>query len=584
MSESRRSPTLIDLFVQNVRTRSHKAAVWYRRNGTIICRTWNDLGIDVVRTAAAIRAAGVAPGDRVAFVCGNRYEWLITDLAILGVGAVHLPIHNTLTGPQIRYQVADSGAKMVIVAGDEQIAKLNDTELMPNGVHVVSLDPTTVAYHHSSVSRLQDAADVAGHPAVSDDLEYQTQLDLLCESTALNDLATIIYTSGTTGEPKGVMLSHGNLTSNAQTVIQELQESTDANFERRMNLLPLSHIFARTCDFYVVVAGASELTLAESPLTAVADCGLFQPTLLNAVPYFFEKIMRSLIENGAANLPGALQRALGNRLRWCCSGGAPLPEHVGRFYAERGLLLVQGYGLTESSPVITINTNRCYRHGTIGRTIAGVEVRFADDGELLTRGPHVMMGYWNRPEETAAALQNGWLHTGDLGSIDSDGFIRITGRKKELIVTTGGKKIVPSAVEHLLTSDPMIRQAAVIGDGRNYLTALVVPNTEVLCAELIQCGHSVTPENVHWNPVAENLVMDRIRKQTSSLSAHEQIRRIVLLEREFSVAREELTLTMKLRRKTIAENFAATIDRLYSGDVQSHGQKSTISGSSGEQT
>jgi long-chain acyl-CoA synthetase len=574
MNSERTEPTLVDMFVDNVRRQPHQAAVWFRRDGSIVHRTWHDLGQDVVRTAVALRALGITPGDRVAFVSPNRYEWLICDLAILGIGAVHLPIHNTLTGPQIRFQVVDSGAKVVLMAGDEQVTKLSLAPPMPEGIHYATLDRCTARLHGHAVPRLSDACDLAGHPSsgLADEEEFRSQLNLLEHATRRSDLATIIYTSGTTGEPKGVMLSHGNLASNAETIIQELQENTQANFERRMNMLPLSHIFARTCDLYVFIAGCSELALADSSQTAAVDCTVFQPTLMNAVPYFYEKCMRSLQEEGCADTVGALHRKLGGRLRWCCSGGAPLPQHVSNFYAARNLLLVQGYGLTESSPVITINTNRAHRHGTIGRPISGVEVKIAEDGELLTRGPHVMLGYWNRPDETAAALQDGWLYTGDLGSIDPDGYIRITGRKKELIVTTGGKKIVPSAVEHLITEDAVIRQAAVIGEGRNYLTALIVPDPDALCVALTAAGHPVNPENVYSHPLAESMVMDRIRQRTECLSAYEQIKRIVLLDREFSVAREELTLTMKLRRRAIALNFAVEIEQLYlkDGSKQPH--------------
>lgn len=550
------------MFADNVREKPDVPAVWFRRNGQTVQLNWLDIAREVARTSRALSELGVKAGDRVAMVSPNRFEWLVCDLAILGLGAVHLPIHNTLTGSQIRFQVADGGADLLLVAGDEQLEKLNAAEGWPDSMRLASMDVTERMLRSRAAVRLQDLCE-----PLSDE-EVRRQIDRFTGRTSPSDLATIIYTSGTTGEPKGVMLSHGNLASNAAAVVADLKADENEVPERRLNMLPLSHIFARTCDLYVFIAHGSELALADSPQTALADCTVFQPTVLNAVPYFYEKAMRTLVDQGRSEEPGTLQELLGRRLRWCCSGGAPLPDHVGRFYADRGLLLVQGYGLTESSPVITINTHLCYRHGTIGRPLSGVEVRIAEDGELLTRGPQVMMGYWNRPAETASALQDGWLYTGDIAEIDSDGFVRITGRKKELIVTTGGKKIVPSAVEHLITEDPLIRQAAIIGEGRNYLTALIVPAPEALAAAINSVGYTTVADEAWCHPATEALLMDQIRMRTSSLSPYEQVKRIAVLQREFSVEREELTLTMKLRRKAIAENFAAEIRRMYAHDVQ----------------
>ncbi|MBI5757847.1 MAG: long-chain fatty acid--CoA ligase [Planctomycetales bacterium] len=562
MNASSTPATVVEFLVRNVREQPDKPAIWFRRSGGIVERTWSEIGRDVVRAGQALASLGVTPGDRVAFISSNRYEWPICDLAILGIGAVHLPIHNTLTGPQMRFQIADSGARVVIVAGDEQAAKLAAADPLPPNIRFVSLDATKVPLGGAAIPQLSELA------ALPDDAAFSSGLDRLATATRADALATILYTSGTTGEPKGVMLSHGNLASNAAGMVRDFDGPNESQSDRRLNMLPLSHIFARTCDLYACLVGASELAFADSPQTAVADSVTFHPTFINAVPYFYEKVMRTLIDDGRANIPGALPEMLGGHLRCCCSGGAPLPTHVAQFFVEHGLLLIQGYGLTESSPVITMNTPRVFRHGTIGRPLSGVEVRIGDDGEILSRGPQIMLGYWNRPEETAAALQDGWLHTGDLGEIDADGFVRITGRKKELIVTSGGKKIVPSAVESLLTSDTLIRQAAVIGDGRNYLTALVVPNRDALAAALVDAGHAATSDDACRHPAAEALVLERIRLRTTNLSHYEQVRRIALVEREFSVEREELTLTMKMRRATIAANFAAEIERLYAADAK----------------
>ncbi|MBM4076336.1 MAG: AMP-binding protein, partial [Planctomycetes bacterium] len=421
-------------------------------------------------------------------------------------------------------------------------------------------DATSVSIHKNSIPQLSTLVQSVSEKDLDDDIER------FLTATTPGSLATIIYTSGTTGEPKGVMLTHGNLASNAISISLELEENIDGNFERRMNMLPLSHIFARTCDSFEWIVGASELTLADSPQTALDELQIYQPTVLNAVPYFYNKAMQTLIDRGQTEVPGALRALLGGRMQWCCSGGAPLPVHTSRFFAERDLLLVQGYGLTESSPVITINSRKLYKHGTIGKPLMGVEVRIADDGEVLSRGPHIMQGYWNRPEETASALQDGWLHTGDLGEIDEEGFVKITGRKKELIVTTGGKKIVPSAVEHLLIEDPLIHQAFLVGEGRNYLTALIVPDRQALVETLAANGVTCTLDGVCQNADAEQVIMDRVRQRTVNLSPYEQVKKVALIDREFSVEREELTLTMKPRRKIIASHFESVIERLYTSE------------------
>ena len=289
--------------------------------------------------------------------------------------------------------------------------------------------------------------------------------------------------------------------------------------------------------------------------------------MLNGVPYFFDKVRRYVIDERKADVPGFLPELFGGRMRVCCSGGAALPNETAEFFWQRGVKLVQGYGLTESSPVITISTENANKLGTVGRPIPGVEVGIADDGEILTRGPHVMLGYWNRPDETADAIRDGWLLTGDLGQLDSDGYLRITGRKKELIVTSGGKNIAPVFLENLLVEDPLIAQAFVIGDGRNYLTALIVPNPEAL-------GGAITEQQIPVQSLAEALthpdVLALYQRQIDSrlrdVADCEKIKRITLLSRGLTLELGELTPTLKLRRAVVHKHFAEEIERLYSAD------------------
>jgi long-chain acyl-CoA synthetase len=372
-------------------------------------------------------------------------------------------------------------------------------------------------------------------------------------------LATILYTSGTTGEPKGVMLTQRNIVSNARAATEGFEMSAE---DRRLNFLPLSHIFARTCDLYTWLEAGYELALAESRESVIADCAAFRPTLLNGVPYFYDKVRRTVIDQG--NKPDALRNLLGGDIRLCCSGGAALPDHVFDFFWENEVPLLQGYGLTETSPVISMSSPDHVRRSASGRAIRDVEVRIADDGEILSRGPHIMVGYYNKPEATAEVIRDGWFHTGDLGRVDEEGFVYITGRKKEILVTSGGKNIAPVYLESLLTEDPLILQAVVFGDGRDYLSALIVPNTAALQQELEQRGKQMPPAAevlTHADVLA--IFDEHIQNQLRNVSYYEQIRKFRLMNRGFTIDSGELTPKLSLRRKIIEANCREQIESMY---------------------
>ncbi|MBN8625034.1 MAG: long-chain fatty acid--CoA ligase [Planctomycetes bacterium] len=559
-------PSMVHHFVGHVRARPDRPCLWYHPPGQpaelmekeVAVRTWRELARDAAHAAAALRSLGLAKGDRLAFLSPNRYEWIAVDLAVLSVGAVHVPVHNSLSGPQMRYQIVDAGAKVVLLSGEEQAAKLAACEPPPSDFEYAALDPVATKLAGAAPRQLFNLA-----PSPTD-AEIDAWLDSAGREIAPDDVATILYTSGTTGEPKGVMLSHRNITSNAEAIVIGFGGAQE---ERRLNLLPFSHIFARTCDLYCWLVGGSEMALADAPQTAIENCAEFAPRILNAVPYFYERVMRKIVEVGMADEQGILQGVMGGNIHYCCSGGAPLPEHIAKFFNDRGMLLVSGYGLTETSPVITMNTPEVHKHGTSGRAIDGIEMRIADDGEILTRGPHVMLGYWNKPAETAEVLVDGWFHTGDLGTIDEEGYLRITGRKKEIIVTTGGKKVAPALLEAKLTADPLIRQACIVGEGRDYLAALIVPAPEALLAAVRAAGDDL-PDDVPLpkllaHPAARAAIYACIKRRLSDLSHYEQVCKFALLEREFDIPHGEMTLTMKARRAQIAKNFAAEIEQLY---------------------
>jgi long-chain acyl-CoA synthetase len=547
--------TIVAMFGRRVAADGDQPALAFRQGEKFTSLTWNEVASQARRTAAALVNLGVRPGDRVVQASENRCEWIILDLAIQIARGIHVAVHAILTGPQIAWQINNCGAKLVVVSGPEQAQKLAAVAAeLPKGLKFVSFDPCREEIGGQPIEQLSKYVAEAGE-AEGKKLEQEA-----IEKTQPTDLVTILYTSGTTGEPKGVMLNQRNLTSNCHAVMHAF---TVEPGEVRLNWLPLSHIFARTSDYYLWVCAGGELALSASRDTIIPDCQAIKPHYLNGVPYFFDKVMRTLQEKGMADKPGALQALLGGRMKLCCAGGAALSEYVNEFWIKSGIKLVQGYGLTESSPVISTGTREEYRVGTVGKPIRGVEVKIAEDGEILTRGPHVMVGYWNMPEETAKTIRDGWLHTGDLGTFEN-GYLKITGRKKELIVTAGGKNIAPSYLEALLTEDPLIIQAVVVGDGKNYLTALIVPNPEALTEEIIKRGIPVfTPAQALAHADVKALYEEVIKRRLANVSHAEQVQKFTLLSRGLTPESGELTFKLSLKRDVVQRNFAKEIAAMY---------------------
>jgi long-chain acyl-CoA synthetase len=455
--------------------------------------------------------------------------------------------------------LADSGAVGAFVSSEAQRAKVESVRPQtPELKWVVSFDV--------------DGAPQAGSPAAP-----------AATPPGPDDLATIIYTSGTTGVPKGVMLTHGNLVSNALASLTALDLGpTDVH----LSFLPLNHIFERTAGYNVMVYAGATIAYAESIEKAAANLMEVRPTLLLAVPRFYEKLIDRIMEvakaagfprdvmalwgrnvaqkwaalelGGRPIPPGialqhalanvlvypVLRRRLGGRIRYCFSGGAALPREIGLFFYGVGMPVMEGYGLTETSPVIAVNTEKRYKLGTVGRPIPGVEVRIAEDGEILVRGPSVMKGYWNRPEETATALEGGWFHTGDIGEIDADGFLRITDRKKDLIVTSGGKKIAPQPIQNALKKSPRILEAIVVGDGRKYATALIV------------AANGATREAIAAD-------VDGVNK---TLASYETIKRFELIPNDLTVENGSLSQKLEVKRRVISDRYRDLIEKMYHGE------------------
>jgi long-chain acyl-CoA synthetase len=533
--------SLGDLFAERVTQSPAETALWFRDGDDFTSLTWRQVGDWVATVASWLREQGIRPGDGVASFAANHWKWVITDLAVYTAGGVHIPIHAPLTGQQAAYQIKDSGARALVLDGAVELQKLSE--------HAIGI-PTLLFSNVSSDDSTVGSCQTWDHLQRRD-------WDGAVEPASSTDTATILYTSGTTGEPKGVILSHSNLLTNVVGTLQTIgQRATDL----RLGFLPLSHIFARTCDLYTWIAAGAQLALAGSRESVLADCQKIRPQILNGVPYFFDRVRRYLVESSDEISDEALRDLFGGEIRLCCSGGAALPDHVFDFYQANNVPLLQGYGLTETSPVITISSESSFRRGAVGRAIPNVEIRIAEDGEVQTRGPHVMQGYYGKPEATAEVLHDGWFSTGDLGRLDEDGFLYITGRKKELIVTSGGKNIAPVLLESLLTEDPLIAQAVVIGDDEKFLTALIVPDLDLLRAALSQPESE--PVDLH-STRAVKVVQTAVERQLVSVSHYEHVKKVHLTETPFTVENGMLTPKLTLRRGVICEHYADCIDQLY---------------------
>ncbi len=462
-----------------------------------------------------------------------------------------------MTARQIHFQLDDAEVSFLFVSNCVQLDKvLSIRAQLPRLRGIVVFDSEAIGDNNDLISWRSFRQ--RGRRVLP-----QLSVELARREVALgpDDLATIMYTSGTTGNPKGVMLTHGNLLSNVRELLANCgQKPSDVV----LSWLPYTHIYARTVDHYSALASGVLLCVAESAETLVQDLADVRPTHMASVPRFYEKVLTMVADPDPRVVAQRLRDVFGPRVNWLSSGGAPLPYPVARAYADAGVLVLQGYGLTETSPVISFNSKEAYKLETVGRPLPGVEVKIAADGEVLTRGPHVMKGYWKNPAATAEAIRDGWFHTGDLGELDADGFLKITGRKKDLLVLSNGKKVVPAFIEGLLTADPCIDQAVVCGEGRNFLTALIVPHWVNVRAALAAEGISLNShvEDDVPPPVTE-LLQRRLKTALADVCNAEQIKKFIVVPRPFSVAADELTVSLKLRRNVVLAKYAAQLDALY---------------------
>lgn len=596
-----RPGTINELFFRAVEKYDKPDAMLVKQDGVFRPISHRQILQRVRQTATGLARLDIERGARVAILSENRPEWAIADYACLTGGFVSVPVYPSLPPDQIAHVLADSGAVAIFVSNGEQARKLSDIKAkLPALRTVISFEPTG---GRSDLTQAElEARGALGESEES--IRGWRQRALEAEP---DEVATIIYTSGTTGAPKGVMLTQNNFHSNVEGARRALPIEGDDTY---LSFLPLSHVFERTAGHYLMLATGTSVAYAESFDKVPANLLEVQPTLVFAPPRLFEKFYARAFETAlaggrlrrhvffwakrtaeswadvrlAGREPGRalaaryalaqrlvfskLRARTGGRVRCFVSGSAPLSPEINKFFYAAGLMILEGYGLTETSPVVTVNTPEHLRIGTVGKPIDGVEVAIAADGEILTRGPQVMKGYYNKPEATRAVIDaDGWFHTGDIGVLD-DGFLRITDRKKDIIVTAGGKNVAPQPIENRLKTNKFISQAVMIGDKRKHLVMLIVPNFEQLerWARSRKIAWSSRSELAAHHAVRE-MMQREMSEALAGLASFETPKKLALLEREFTVEAGELTPSLKVKRRVIDERHKDLIDSLYKEDV-----------------
>jgi long-chain acyl-CoA synthetase len=590
--------TIAAMFFDMVRRFDKPNAMLVKRDGVWQPISHKTFAARVRRIAFGLGDLGIARGDHVGIIAENSPEWAITDFACLTSGIVDVPVYPTLPASQAAHILRDSGVVACFVSTAEQAEKLAEVRgTLPLLRKVISF-----------VSPAPPGADMTLDELEADGLALETPEHIAhhereAMATEPGDLATIIYTSGTTGEPKGTMLSHDNLFSNVQACSTLVPTAPD---DISLSFLPMSHSFERSTGHLLMHANGVTVAFAESIDLLVANFSEVRPTVVTSVPRIYEKIYARVLENAqsggaikkrifywaravgekwtdqrlAGKTPGGLlalqymiadklvfsklRARVGGRLRLFVSGGAPLAPEINKFFYSAGLQILEGYGLTETSPVITVNRVDAFRIGTVGRPIPGVEVRIAADGEILTRGPHVMQGYFNKPEATAEAIDNsGWFHTGDIGELEDD-FLRITDRKKDIIVTAGGKNVAPQPIEGLARGNKYVSQAVMIGDKRKFPLMLIVPNVEQLerWARFKNIPSQSRAELIA-NPTTQAKMEKEVFGVLEGLAHFEKPKKIVLLENDFSIETGELTPKLSVKRKVVDKKYKSLIDAAY---------------------
>jgi long-chain acyl-CoA synthetase len=584
--------TLNDIFFAATE-RNLDRCMLYRQAGRWLPISSSDLRRNVAGTVHALQQWGVQPGDRIAILSENRPEWSTADFAILLLGAVTVPVYSTLTPEQTAYTLRDSGASAVFVSTEHQLRKVQAILPQTQLKRIVVMDHVQVPDDNDPAVPCVPMDQFMTHGPLALDPKTES----FARSIQPDDLATIIYTSGTTGTSKGAMLTHGNMASNITCSLLGFEMHPG---ELSISFLPLSHVTARHVDFSLLYHG---VTLAYCPfIENLTETFLeVRPTVCVSVPRVYEKIYaktetkahgfpkhaiyRWALSVGRAHKPAILagqtptsptwklanklvfskiREGLGGRIKTFISGGAPLGRELAEWFATVGIRIHEGYGLTETSPVIAVNTPVNHRIGTVGKILPNLEVRIAEDGEILVRGPSVFKGYWNHPDETRNAFQDGWFKTGDIGHIDADGYLSVTDRKKELIKTSGGKFIAPQPIENSLKVNPLVAASAIIGDKRKFACVIVSPNFALLEDWARANGIAFSSRaKLVANPKVQALYEGIVEEVNQNLARFEKLKKVLLVPDEFTAENGALTPTLKLRRRIVEDRYRPQIDELY---------------------
>jgi long-chain acyl-CoA synthetase len=597
--------TICDVFQSSAQNLPREQAYLHKVEGVYRAVSSHEFVERVHASAAGLRQIGVQQGERVAILAGNCIEWAIADYAILHCGAVTVPVYPTLQSAGVQQILKDCQATAAFVADSEQLEKLGGLQEMPHLQRAIvfhtNVDETTTGGRAVySMSEFENRG-VAAYDAEAFDRTWR--------AVQPQDLATLIYTSGTTGVPKGVMLTHDNIVSNLLSILKRMQLGLG---DRCLSFLPLSHIFERMGGHYVMWYTGATIAFAESIDTVPANLVEVRPTILISVPRLYEKMNARVLSAVEAAPPlrqklfawarrvgsrrlayqqrgeivpfmlrmqhavadrlvfSKLRERLGGRIRFMISGGAPLSRPIAEFFHSAGLKILEGYGLTETSPVLTLNPLQRPRLGTVGPPLQGVEVKIGDNGEILAKGPGIMKGYWQRAKETEEALAGGWFHTGDVGEFGEDGYLRITDRLKDLIVTAAGKNIAPQPIESSLKSSQFIAEAIVIGDHRKFLTVILVPHFPQLQEWATQHSLPTEATDMVKHPRVLQMYGDVLAGINKGLPSYETLKRFCLLDRELQLASSEITPTMKVKRSVIAKNYRELIDSMYEDPPPPH--------------
>jgi len=582
-------------FLHSVETYNKKAAFRHKRDGHWIDVSHRDVLDRVHNAAIALKSLNLAKNDRVALLSENRLEWVIADQAILSAGCVNVPVFPTLPASQLEFILENAEVRAIFVSSTEQLEKvLSVRGQLPMLKDVIVFDDDARVDGVITLDAMIEKGRVA---------DDRPTLESMIATIGKNDWASIIYTSGTTGTPKGTVLTHWNFMSNVHSVLDVIYID---EHDSCLSFLPLSHVFERTGGYYAMMTHGVTIAYAES-IEAIADnLREISPTIVCSVPRVYEKMygrVLDAVEQGsglkqklfqwavktgrefvsqkiagrvAASTKGKKRVATalvfkkfkartGGRLKFFISGGAPLSREIAEFFYAAGIPILEGYGLTETSPIITVNTMKDFRFGTVGKPIGGVEVRIAEDGEILARGDNVMHGYFKRPDLTAEVIKDGWFCTGDIGHLDEDGFLVITDRKKDIIVTAGGKNVAPQPIEGRIKQSPFVGEAILIGDKRRFISALIVPNFEKLTAwaQSNDLDTSSMASLIQTDAV-KALFAKEFDAAISGLAPFEQPKKFAMINRELAVDSGELTPSLKVKRRVIEEKFRALIDDMYS--------------------